>query len=483
MSQKISGKVNVDGTLVAVTPLSVGGLGTGEHVDLELAEDGTGQYYVPGTSLAGPMRSWLERRLSKESKLSNSLFGYTNQKGDGGKASIIYISDSPIENALKERRHGISIQDATGTTKNGALYTRALLPKGTRLKLKIELDIINDKYPDGHPAGALAIILEALCAGKIRFGACKTRGMGEMRLEELKLNFYDFAGDDTALDLWLDGKDAPKQGIEALNNFSRPSLSPERAFFISIPWRAVSPVMVKSGRDGIEADMLPLMSGVDTEKSAPVIPGSSLKGIFRSQTRKILNTLFDFELNYNVDENPIIEDLFGSQSRAGRLMIDDVYYKKPVAQEKWLTEDVNSLNSVTERHQYVAIDRFTGGSSDGALYSARPVKCDEKNITGWEPIRMTLDESNALSDENVKKEQALIKLLLRDFKEGYMPIGFGSRRGFGEIEVGDIDYGADFPDDLELQPAWDDFVSSGGMSFDVKDSQDEKSTANGDEQQ
>ena len=481
MSQKISGKIKVEGTLTAVTPLSVGGLGTGEHVDLELAEDGTGQCYVPGTSLAGPMRSWLERRLPQGSELSNSIFGYINQKGDGGKASLIYISDSPIANAVKERRHGISIQDSTDTSLTGAFYTRALLPKGTQLKLKIELDIIKKNYPDGHPAGALALILEALCAGKIRFGACKTRGMGEMKLEDLKLNFYDFAGDDTALDLWLDGQDARKHGIDALNEFARPSLKPERTFVISIPWRPVSPLMVKSGRDGIEADMLPLTSGVDDANIAPVIPGSSLKGIFRYQARKILNTLFEFDAKYNVDENPIIEDLFGSKNRAGRLMIDDVYYQKSVDHEGWLTEDVASLNSVTERHQHTAIDRFTGGASERALYSARPVN----NMAGWEPIRMTLDESNAVSDENIKKEQALIKLLLRDFKDGYMPVGFGSRRGLGEIETGDIDYGAEFPDDFELQPAWDGFISSGGKNFDVKiidkDGQAAVSTANGDE--
>ncbi len=463
MSQKIVGKVSVKGTLIARTPLSVGGLGAGEHVDLELAEDGTGQCYVPGTSLAGPMRSWLERRVSDVTAVWE-LFGCIGPN-DKGWASPLYVSDSPVDNAQKERRHGISIQDTTGTTKEGFFYTRALLPKGTTLPLRMELDILKRDYPAGHPAGALALILKALTDEKIRFGACKTRGMGAMKLEGLEVNWYDFAGDETALDLWLDKKDAPRQGIDSLSEFPGPNLKPERTFSISIPWRAVSPVMVKSGRDGIETDMLPLMSGVDGGNIVPVIPGSTLKGILRSQARKILNTLFD------PDDWAILDDLFGSQERAGRLTIDDVYYasEKSVSSEEWLLEKGTALDSVTERRQYVAIDRFTGGASEGALYSARPVK----DGAGWDPIHLTLDVSNALSEGNVKKEQALLKLLLRDMKDGYITIGFGSRRGLGEIEVeGEVDRiisSAGFPDDSVLQPAWDDFVNSGGSSFDVKE--------------
>lgn len=475
MSRKILGKIIIEGKLTALTPLSVGGLGTGEHVDLELAEDGTGRCYVPGTSLAGPMRSWLERRVEDETVIRD-LFGYIEQKGDGGQASALYVSDSPIDkDVIAERRHGISIQDTTGTTKDGFFYTRALLPRGTRMALRMELDIIDKDYPVGHPVGALALILKALQEGKIRFGACKTRGMGSMKLEEPKVNWYDFAGDSTALDLWLDGKDATKQGIEALDAFQKPELKPERVFSISVPWRAVSPVMVKSGRDGIEADMLPLMSGVSGGNIVPVIPGSSIKGVLRSQARKILNTLFEHD--DNKEDWLIIDDLFGSQERAGRLMIDDVYFQpeEPVSLEKWLVEDKNEMKKITEKRQYVAIDRFTGGASDKALYSARPVKRDhpDSDENRWNPICLTLDVSNALSEGNVKKEQALLKLLLRDMKEGYITIGFGSRRGMGEIEVeGEVDRiisSAGFPDDSVLQPAWDDFVNSGGSSFDVKE--------------
>ena len=487
MSRKIAGKIRINGTLVAQTPISVGGIGDGEHVDLELAEDGTGRCYIPGTSLAGPMRAWLTSRLlpdpsaapddgPEDHPLIRALFGYV--KDDEGQASALFVHDGPIEDAKRERRHGIAIDARTGAAKKGFFYTRALLPKGARLPLEMELDILED-YGElnpaavGHPAGALACLVEALQDGEVRFGACKTRGMGRMKLEGLTIDHYDFAKDEDALNRWLN--DAPSKanglGVEALAPFPKPDLRRGRPFEIKIEWRAASPLMVKSGRDGMDTDMTPLMSGIEGGGLAPVIPGSSLKGVLRSQACKILNTLFGDPPEPPAPKKgdkdaaswPLLEDLFGSKDRSGRLRIDDLYYHASVPQEKWLDEDKAVMDTITERRQYVAIDRFTGGASDGALYSARPVKRGE----GWDPIVLSLDASNAVSEANTLKELALLRLLVRDMEDGYIAIGFGARRGLGEIEVKDVAYSEGFPDDPALQAAWDELAASGGMGFDM----------------
>ena len=93
----------------------------------------------------------------------------------------------------------------------------------------------------------------------------------------------------------------------------------------------------------------------------------------------------------------------------------------------------------------------------------RPVRRDKGNQEGgWEPIRLSLDLSG-FSEKQVCTALALLKLLLRDLRDGYLPIGFGSRRGLGEIVVpeGGIRY-LDFPSDAELQLAWNAFVDEGG---------------------
>ena len=85
MSRAIVGKVIVKGKLVADRALSVGGAGAAGGVDLEIALDGRGRPYVPGSSLAGPMRSWLERAAGEE--LCKALFGFvTRDEGHASKA-------------------------------------------------------------------------------------------------------------------------------------------------------------------------------------------------------------------------------------------------------------------------------------------------------------------------------------------------------------------------------------------------------------
>ncbi len=175
MSRKVMAKVAVKGTLRTLTPLSIGGTGTGEHVDIELATDGSGQCYIPGTSLAGAIRAWCERHVE-----AGEFFGNNdNQTG----ASRIFMYDLPVPSVIKERRHGISISDETGTVRDGFFYTRALLPRGTSIPFGLELDVT-----DENDGGTLALILEALQTGTIRLGGCKTRGMGAVILNDVDVN-------------------------------------------------------------------------------------------------------------------------------------------------------------------------------------------------------------------------------------------------------------------------------------------------------
>ena len=436
MSRKIIAKASVKGMLKAATPLSIGGTGAGEHVDIELAADGTGQCYIPGTSLAGAIRSWLEKQ-----GCTKHFFGESD-----GEASRVYIYDAAIPYAIKERRHGISINDNTGTVfgREGFFYTRAVLPRGTSVAFNMELDVSNEN--DG---GILAVIIEALKAGEIRFGGCRTRGMGKMYLTDTAINYYDFANDSTALDSWLENMPA---SINTLESFHRPQMNKNEEFHIKISWKPESNLMVKSGLDGIVTKIMPLVSGFDEGGRiiAPVIPGTSFKGLFRAHAVKIFNTLMI------EDKINIIDDIFGNEQRAGRLMIDDVYCvtEQSLLLEKWIEEDSNTLDIATSENQYVAIDRFTGGASPGALYNARPVK----DSCTWEPINITLNAFPEIPAEMLKQELALLKLLVRDFSEGYISVGFGSRRGLGKIARDtEVEY-ANFPSDDELQESWQELL-------------------------
>jgi len=68
---------------------------------------------------------------------------------------------------------------------------------------------------------------------------------------------------------------------------------------------------------------------------------------------------------------------------------------------------------------------------------------------------------NELNDLEQNQIRALVTLLLRDLKEGMIPIGFGTRRGLGDVEIC-TDTENIFPDKDGLRKAWAKFVDSGG---------------------
>ena len=79
---------------------------------------------------------------------------------------------------------------------------------------------------------------------------------------------------------------------------------------------------------------------------------------------------------------------------------------------------------------HTAIDRFTGGVAEGALYSVLA----PQNIE-WQPIKMSLDFARTEKDECCLM---LLLLVLRDLAEHRLPLGFATNRGMGEIKVKNI---------------------------------------------
>src|SRR5947209_19851754 len=92
MAREIISRIHLRGTLVARTPLHVGGHGDDVDTDLPLARDGKGDLYVPGTSLAGALRQWCEQTFG--TAVVDAYWGF--QKDDEGHASYIVVEDVPV---------------------------------------------------------------------------------------------------------------------------------------------------------------------------------------------------------------------------------------------------------------------------------------------------------------------------------------------------------------------------------------------------
>ncbi len=167
-----------------------------------------------------------------------------------------------------------------------------------------------------------------------------------------------------------------------------------------------------------EVDMVCLMTPILDEKKKDyiykyTIPGSSLRGVIRHRVFDILKAL-----NKDNEQNDELNSIFGSVSgkngSAGHIKCSDIYL------------DIDKAQHV----QHVAIDRFTGGAIDGALFDEAPV---------WESglLLKTEIEFTALT----ALQTAVLMHALLDICTGDAPIGGGTNRGNGVVRIKDLDKG------------------------------------------
>lgn len=482
MARKIKSRLKITGSLVAKTPLHVGGNDSNGLVDLSLAINGQGNYYIPGTSLAGALRSWMlagrdgsdEPDDASISKLVDELWG--NQKKNGnnqlGHASYVLIEDAPIKGVRAEVRDGVGIDRYYGTAAERVKFDRAILPKGSEIPLVMTIENA-DRSPVNWETrkGAVAALLKALQEQEIRLGAAKTRGLGRVQLKNLAMLEQDLCSAGGMLATLRGRGTGLSLGTLVENStFSDQRSKTQRSkFSIDIDWEPVGPIMVKAEADGIAVDMLPLVSAVGDHLTF-VLPGSSIKGALRSQAERIIRTLqavapeSNQVFNDQLQAVPLIQEVFGSaarlklepganekkqQGRLGALAIDDCYAQLAIQPEQWsqieaatneqeLRQKLDAAQlQQTQQAFHVAIDRWTGGAADGFLYST----LEPMGFT-WEPIRLTLDlgwlSHKAVDPSLAMAGTALLLLLLRDLAAGRIPLGYGVNRGMGAIQINRI---------------------------------------------
>ncbi len=476
MARQIETRWKISTTLSALTPLHVGGIGGDVDTDLALAVNGRGNYYLPGTSLAGALRGWMAKS-SSEAQVKD--YWGDHESEDRG-ASFILVEDAEITLKKGQRieiREGVGIDRHTGAAAERFKYNRAILPKGVSVPLKITLDC-----QESHDPAELWQVLQALEQGDIRIGAAKTRGLGKVQLTEIKIQRQDLNNAVGIFEALLDG--GHLQDWDDLKR-AAPYAPPARLDF-TLGWEPRDPVMVKAEGDGLAVDILPLVSQVGSGVRF-VIPGSSIKGVLRAHAERIVRTVCYLEIDSETKFNQqlqvsLVEILFGSaeknqpqlngskngsQGNIGALAVDDCYATLEMIASNWAaventpkaTNDTftqlektlaTALGGRSQPFQtlqpamHVAIDRWTGGAADSMLYSVlEPIGIP------WEPIGLSLDADRLCKYhlQELKPAIALLFLVLRDFAHRKIPIGYGTNRGMGTVEVTEMtSYGSSLSD-------------------------------------
>jgi CRISPR/Cas system CSM-associated protein Csm3 (group 7 of RAMP superfamily) len=440
----------VTGTMETVTALRPGGWGSSAYADLVVARDGPGRLMIPGTSLAGALRAWLGsvtgpagEPLYDRAALA-AVFGDLEHRSQRGTVCRIMVDDAVADQDTSVViRDGVGIDRITGSAAAGILYQQEVIPPGTRFAVRITA-ALSPVDTDTERAGrALDLLVAALAAGRVKIGAARTRGLGQVRLTGITRTRVDLA-DRAQVLRWLCGRPAPAPGADPV------PLPGDGRLGIEVSWSAVTPVMVRAStvneaepaRDRA-VDTVPLRSGGTGPdgSAALLLPGSSVKGVLRSHAERIVRTVMaaglpdDWLGQVNDPGLGPVTALFGTagdhrarddtaaadggaarRGRRGALSVHDCL--GTAAAERVVT--------------HVAVDRWTGGAAENLLFSVQ-----EPTAADWQPMRMTLDAGRAGSpgDQDGGQALALLLLVLRDLSDGWLALGFGGTRGRGSVRV------------------------------------------------
>lgn len=459
----------LSGELEAVTAVHVGAAGGQEGNDLEQLRDGRGRCVLPGTSLAGVIRS----ALGNPGLDQRWWWGFVDGGGEGS-ASRVTIADAPqVAEFAMEVRDGVSIDRFTGAAAARHLFSRSVIPAGSKFTFNLEIEA--PAAADDARARELAGSIDGLLRGPgIALGAAVTRGLGRMRLVDAKLVRHDFTCPE-GLRAFLRGESQPVENREQQAVASG-------TLRITVPWWPLGPVLSKIADQGGACQAFPATTTM-SDGVHLLIPGSSLKGVLRSHAERIVRTLTECPLGAGDDFGeqmsqaghlPGIGDVFGSkphlsggdQGRRGLLAVSDVVSVAAVEPETWdrirrapgessdaentaarreLAECVKNLNGKTAAQGLWfdlatrnAIDRWTGAAADALLFTAlEPYAVGSEPVNAWRPLVLELDVGRARRRPAVSVDAliALLVLLLRDFAEGWIPIGSGTTRGLGAVRA------------------------------------------------
>ena len=427
--------------LEAETPFTVGSGEKDLLTDALVAKDVNGLPYLPGTSLAGVIRSACGIKRQEDTP-----FGY--QDKNGGQGSRVIFSDGvmigndgrPVDGLrvmsqnddfyahfkmLPVRQH-VRI-NSLGSTDKGGKFDQQVTYQGTRFCFEMEL------LSTGSEEEALFYekMLNVLRRSTFRVGGGTHNGFGLMKVIALQRRDYDLTNPDD-LESYVSRSAALDTPLEDAKKLTTDTITDSTWKRYTLKLQPKDFFLFGSGMGDDEADMTPVSeayivwtNGKPTfQERGILIPATSVKGALAHRTAYHWNKLKkrfvdnDGEKPMTGDACPAVEAIFGKAGqdsdkdiKCGNIMLSDVIIS---AGQK--TEGEKIMN-------HVAIDRFTGGTMDGALFTEKVT-----NGLGRE-IQLTVDvRKDSIQDEDISKA---VELALQDIVDGLLPLGGGVNRGNG----------------------------------------------------
>ncbi len=403
--------------------------------DSPIQRDFNGLPIILGTSICGVIRA-----LAKQERLDlDSLFG-----GQDFSSRLIFSNALLLDENMRVNEHLIPFStlakskflshflslpqrqhnaiSAQGVCKDGAKFDEEVIFKGTRFKCAVSMDLSSGEN-EKRDKEAFFKILSLFYSPFIRFGAGSTKGFGKIKAHKITYQLLDLPFSKSAsLNENLSEHFTPDSSILSTKNFTHYTLN----------LMSESVFLFGAGFGDKEADSIGVSEKIidydkgDLSKAKLLIPASSIKGAVSQRTRFYINKhLGNFigetnELDKKATQ--IHATLFGSaessdtksaksQATKGKILISDIY----------LDFDKNKDSHLFAHN---SIDRFTGGTIDGALF--------QESANTSPAFKLDIFVANHSADsQDFEIALKSFESALRDICASILPLGAMSSKGHG----------------------------------------------------
>lgn len=376
---KICGRLCVELKGHLASPLSISS-GEQENTDADVILDAQGRSFIPGSSLAGVLLAYsTELELDKE---LYRLFGAPKNGEPGTRSdrqSRIFCYDTILENSVTGIRDGVKLGE-NKTPEQKSKYEIQIVERDAEFRIRIEIIQRQECVPEGGTIqdawnrDILWIIrwIQGFRTGELRIGGKANRGFGKLDIMSARVKKFNME-EKTEYQEWLDWDWNHENAFEQAEEIDVTYVAESDAraeHILEVPLKIPYTLLVRTYSTAFtKKDNLPDYEQltVNGRGEQAVIPGTSLAGAFRSHIAKIVKKIAHLQSWEEAQQK--LGYFFGTWVQENYLedkRVDDLVSSRIIFEEI-IVDGGHGLPMMRN-----AIDRFTGGTVERALFKETP---------------------------------------------------------------------------------------------------------------
>ncbi|MTK06200.1 MAG: hypothetical protein F8N38_03800 [Hungatella sp.] len=452
---RICGRLCIMISGVLKAPLLIGS-GDNDKTDNDVVLNGAGAAFLPGSSVAGMLRHYLKRALEETDDAEywvNSMFGAELENNGNladsvlsNRQSRIFVYDTDIFNPKLIKRDGVRLGQ-NKTAEYSAKYDYQVIERGASFQLRLEIiqresDMSQKKevplleqiqIAQNRDLNIIKYCIAGISSGEVRAGAKSRRGLGKLEVKEVKTTAFYMILKEQYMEWlswgWQKENAFTRKNSQVLSNSSQImafcTVHKKQEHCLIVPLKIPGTLLIRqySSADfqkDTSADSQMIQYGIGEESKA-VIPGSSWAGAFRNRIAQLVMRLGELSDWDRTQE--YLSPFFGTWKASDE---DRTIIPSSLVFEESLVTGGHVL-PITRN----SIDRFTGGTVTGALFTERVWVGGTTELIIRFPVTKEKEEISVML--------GLLIWAIKDLQEGLLCIGGEGGVGRGIFEaLGDV---------------------------------------------